>query len=52
MGILLSERVENIVGKGEMARYEQLLLFKSRLFLMRHEYLWSKGFALYQMPIF
>ena len=27
MGILLSDRVENIVGKGEIARYEQFLLF-------------------------
>ena len=27
MKIKLSERVENIVGKGEIARYEQFLLF-------------------------
>ena len=27
MGIQLSDRVENIVGKGEIARYEQYLLF-------------------------
>ena len=27
MGIKLSDRVENIVGKEEIARYEQLLLF-------------------------
>ena len=27
MGIQLSERVENIVGKGEIACYEQFLLF-------------------------
>ena len=26
-GIQLSARVENIVGKGEIARYEQFLLF-------------------------
>ena len=26
MGIQLSDRVENIVGKGEVARYEQFLL--------------------------
>ena len=26
-GIQLSDRVENIVGKGEIARYEQFLLF-------------------------
>ena len=27
MGIQLSDPVENIVGKGEIARYEQFLLF-------------------------
>ena len=27
MGIQLSDLVENIVGKGEIARYEQFLLF-------------------------
>ena len=27
MGIQLSDRVENIVGKGEIAHYEQFLLF-------------------------
>ena len=27
MGIQLSDRVENIVVKGEIARYEQFLLF-------------------------
>ena len=27
MGIPLSDYVENIVGKGEIARYEQFLLF-------------------------
>ena len=27
MGIQLPDRVENIVGKGEIARYEQFLLF-------------------------
>ena len=27
MGIHLSDSVENIVGKGEIARYEQFLLF-------------------------
>ena len=27
MGIQLSDRVENIVGKGEIACYEQFLLF-------------------------
>ena len=27
MGIQLSDRVENIVGKGEIARFEQFFLF-------------------------
>ena len=27
MGIQLSDWVENIVGKGEIARYEQFLIF-------------------------
>ena len=27
MGIQLSDWVENMVGKGEIARYEQFLLF-------------------------
>ena len=27
MGIKLSDRVENIVGKGEIARHKQFLLF-------------------------
>ena len=27
MGIKLSDLAENIVGKGEIARYEQFLLF-------------------------
>ena len=27
MGGMFSERVENTVGKGEIARYEQFLLF-------------------------
>ena len=30
MGIQLSASVENIVGKGEIARYEQFLLFPPR----------------------
>ena len=46
--------MENIVGKGEIARFEQFLLFhnvlKSCLLLMRkNEYLWSKGLTLYQL---
>ena len=44
MGIELSEWAENIVGKGEIARYEQFLLFlqcfqKQSVF----DVLWSKG---------
>ena len=27
MGIQLSDQVENIVGKGEIARYKEFLLF-------------------------
>ena len=27
MGIQLSDSVENVVGKGEIARYQQFLLF-------------------------
>ena len=27
MGMQLSDRVENIVGKGEITRYEQFLIF-------------------------
>ena len=48
-GVQLSDQVENIVGKGEVACYEQFLLFhnvfKSCLwFMCLNEYLWSKGF--------
>ena len=48
MGMQLSD-LENIVGKQEIARYEQFLLFplmfsKCCLLLMRqNEYLYSKG---------
>ena len=48
MRIQLSDLVENFVGKGEIARYEQFLLFpqcfqKLCLFLMhQNEYLRSK----------
>ena len=46
--IQLSDRVENIVGKGENTRYEHFSfshnVFKSRLLLLHQiEYLWSKG---------
>ena len=43
MGIQLSDWVENIVGKGEIARYEQFLLFPQcfqKLSVV--VYLWSK----------
>ena len=49
MGIQLSEWLENIVGKGEIAHYEQFLLFpqcfqRLSVTLMRQiEYMWSKG---------
>ena len=48
MGIQLPDLVENVVGKGKIARYKLLLLFqecfKSFLLLMRqNEYLLSKG---------
>ena len=47
-GDTVISRVENIVGKGEIARYEQFFfsvnVFKSCLLLMcQNEYLWSKG---------
>ena len=47
MGIQFSDWEENIVGKGEIARYEQFsfsyYVFKRCLLLMREiEYLWSK----------
>ena len=48
MGILLSDLVENIVGKEEIAHYEQFLLFpqcfqKMSVLMRQNEYLWSKG---------
>ena len=48
MGIQVSDLVENIVEKEEIARYEQFLpfpqCFKNMSFLMRqNEYLCSKG---------
>ena len=47
MGIQLPDRVENIVGIGEIACYKQFLLsnnvFKRCLVLMhQNDYLWSK----------
>ena len=37
--------VENIVGKGEIARYEQFLLFPQcfQKLIRQNEYVWSKG---------
>ena len=48
-GVQLSASVQNFVGKGEIARHKQFLLFlqcfqKAVLLLMhQNEYLWSKG---------
>ena len=51
MGIQLSDWVENIVGKGEIARYEQFLIFlqcfqKLSLLIRQNQYLRSKGLKL------
>ena len=48
--IRLSESVENIVGMGEIARYEQFLLFQQcfQKLSIVDEYLWSKGLTLSQ----
>ena len=48
MGIQLSDYVENIVGKGEIARYEQFLIFSQCVQKLcsadgQNEYLWSNG---------
>ena len=48
MGIKLSDSVENIVEKREIARYEQFLLFlqcfqSCLLLIYQNEYQWSKG---------
>ena len=48
MGVQLSDLVENIVGKEEIARYEQFLLFhnafkSSLLSIRQNKYLWCKG---------
>ena len=55
MGIQLSDWVENIVGKGEIASYEQFLLFpqcfQKLLFMGQNEYLWSKGLNLYKSKV-
>ena len=54
MEIQLPDRVENIVGKGEIARYEQFLLFpqcfqKLLLLMCQNEYLWSKGLNVFSV---
>ena len=46
MEVQISDRVENIVGKGEIACYKSFscYVFKSCLLLkLQNEYLWSKG---------
>ena len=48
MGIKLSDQIENIVGKGEIAGYDQFPfshnVFESCPLLMRqHEYIWITG---------
>ena len=43
MGIQLSDRIENNVGKEEIARYEQFLLFPQCFQKRQNEYLWCKG---------
>ena len=53
MGKQLSDWVKNIVEKGEIACYEQFLLFpnvfKSSLVLMgQNEYLLSKGLIVFE----
>ena len=57
MGIQLSDWVENIVGKGEIARKSNFFfsqnVFKSCLLLIRqNESLWSKGLKLKAYKLF
>ena len=52
MGIQFSDLVENIVGKEEIALYEQFLFFpqcfqKLSVVDVLKEYLWSKGLTYY-----
>ena len=54
MGIQLSDLVENIVGKEEIARYEQFLFFpqcfqKLSVIDVSNEYLWSKGLTAFSL---
>ena len=56
MGKQLSDRVENIVGKEEIALYKQFLLFpqcfqKCLLLMCQNEYLWSNGISLEESKI-
>ena len=55
--VQLSDQVVNIVGKGKIACYKQLLfshnVFKSCLLLMhQNKYLWSKGLIYTMFPHF
>ena len=57
MEIQLSDWTENILGKGEIARYEQFLLFsqcfqKLSVVDSSNEYLWSKGLKLKAYKLF
>ena len=57
MGIQLSYRVENIVGKGEIALTSNFFfspnVFKSSLLLMhQNEYVWSKGLTIQKKRAF
>ena len=48
MLIQLPDKVENIVGKGEITDYEQFLLFPQcvqKLSVVENEYLWSEGLS-------
>ena len=50
MGIQFSGQVENIVGKEEIARSEQFLLFLQcfqKLSVVENEYLWNQGLSLH-----
>ena len=53
MGILLSDWFENIVEKGEIARYERFLLFPQCFQKLsgvdgQNEYLWSQVLKFYK----
>ena len=40
---IISKRVENTVGKGEIARYEQFFLFQRCFKWILHQTLFGKG---------